>query len=600
MVFKKKSRLLVNEKPSDNCCPWENTAETCNSINCLTQQHASEIETLLNIQQAITSHLNLEDVLQMIVDEARKLTSAGLSFLYVLDEGELTLAAVSGSDHDNDMIGFRFPVNNSMAGKSMILAKPMMVTGLVEDDPRIFYQALKPFGKISCYMTVPLNSGNRPIGVIAVADNCDGTLEENSLRVLSMLAPSASIGIENARLYQEQQERRLEAESRHQMAESLRVMLEIVNSDRSLEEILSYIVTHVSGRLLGCQAMAILTLNSKDGSLSVQAAHGLLFTQPGPHSLPGYDLACQVILTRKADYATNASIENNFDRLAQDELSAEWAMAGQLITVYHSWLAVPLVSKDEVFGAILMYYAEPQTFSNEELNLALMFSDEVALAIGNARLRFAAEQAAVIAERNRLARELHDAVSQTLFSASLIAEVIPRLWEKDQTMARTRLEELRHLTRGALAEMRTLLFELRPSVFKEAKLGDLLKHLTQAISIQAQIPITLTIEGSHTLPSDVQIAFYRITQEALSNVIKHSDALNVLITLSYFTNGIKLLIVDDGKGFDPDAVSPDHFGLSIMQERASTIDAAVTINSKPGNGTQIEVTWSGPYPQEQS
>jgi two-component system nitrate/nitrite sensor histidine kinase NarX len=584
VATEKTGKSVGNEKGEIPSCPLESSNEECNPISCLTLQHANEIETLLNIQQAITSHLDLSDVLQLIADEARRLTDAKLSFLFVLDGDELYLAALSGTDRNAEAIGYRIPVENSLAGKSIRTGKPFALTDVQENDPRLYSQALKPFGKISCYLTVPLIFKDQPIGVISVADECQGTLGDNSLRILTMLAPSASIGIENARLYKEQQERRQEAEGRHQMAESLRVMLDIVNSNRSLDEILNYIVTHVSSRLMGCQGMVILAMDPKDGTLTIKASHSLFPNKADPLTISGYETAEHVIHTRQPFVVTGFEKQ---ERPPKDpgDLPLE--------TIYHAWLAVPLIVKGEIYGAILNYYLEPRKFSAEEINLGLMFSDEVALAIGNARLRIEAEQSAVSAERNRLARELHDAVSQTLFSANLIAEVIPRLWEKDQANARARLNELSQLTRGALAEMRTLLFELRPAVFREAKLGDLLKHLVQAISIQSQLPIFLTVEGTGVLPPEVQIAFYRITQEALNNVIKHANASQVKVTLSYLPESVKLVIADDGQGFDPSKVSLEHFGLSIMQERAASISAEVYVHSRSGGGTQIEVIWSG-------
>jgi signal transduction histidine kinase len=115
----------------------------------------------------------------------------------------------------------------------------------------------------------------------------------------------------------------------------------------------------------------------------------------------------------------------------------------------------------------------------------------------------------------RLAHDLHDAVNQTLFSASLIAEVLPRMWEKDQAEARRSLEDLRRLTRGALAEMRGLLAELQPSTLTDTDLGNLLRQLGNALSGRTNIPVIVTITGKFILPSEVQMAFYRVCQEAL-------------------------------------------------------------------------------------
>src|SRR4029079_12768400 len=152
--------------------------------------------------------------------------------------------------------------------------------------------------------------------------------------------------------------------------------------------------------------------------------------------------------------------EEENDPILEPQQSARLA---SLFSRYGALLVVPLLVKDEIYGAIALYYQKPHEFTREETELAVAFGDQAALAIENARLRTQAERMAAAAERNRLARDLHDAVTQTLFSTSLIADVLPRLWERDQNTARRRLEELRLLTRGALAEMRALLLELRPA-----------------------------------------------------------------------------------------------------------------------------------------
>lgn len=581
-------------------CSADQSSFQENSFPCSIQKYVNELETLLTIQQAITSHLDLSDVLQMIADEARRLTSARLSFLFVSEEDYLILAAMSGSEDNTSIIGTHVPISQSLAGESILTGQPKILNNVQKDDPRIFSKLLQPFGEIGCYLTVPLIYRDHSIGVIAVADSCNSALKDESLRILSMLAPTAAIGIENARLYQAQQERRLEAEGRHQMSESLRVMLAIVNSNRSLDEILNYIVTHVGSRLFDCQGTAIFALNHKDSTLSVQAAYGLSYEFLDAQFLPGYSAAYQAIGNKQSVSVTNSQVGGSDDDPNLDLTTAEWAIASQMKVLYKAWLAVPLVVKGETYGAIVIYYDEPREFSHEEINMALIFSDQVALAIENARLRIQAEQAAVIAERNRLARELHDAVSQTLFSANLIAEVIPRLWDRNQQEARARLEELHQLTNGALAEMRTLLYELRPAVFKEAKLGDLLKHLTQGISVRSEIPIRLTVEGEKKLSAEVQIALYRITQEALNNIVKHANPQQANVFLSCQDKEVKLVISDDGCGFDPSTVSSEHFGLSIMRERATSINAAIQIISEPGSGTKVEVVCTNPTPEEKN
>jgi len=220
------------------------------------------------------------------------------------------------------------------------------------------------------------------------------------------------------------------------------------------------------------------------------------------------------------------------------------------------------------------------------------------------------QELAVLEERSRLARELHDAVTQTLFSASLVAEALPATWERDPQEGRGLLQELRGLSRGALAEMRTLLLELRPAALVETRLDDLLRQLGEAASGREGIPVTVQVEGMADLPPDVHIALYRITQEALNNVVKHARASQVIVRLGYLCHEraaeseatghaepvptglcVLLSIGDDGRGFDPAQIPHNRLGLGIMHERAQAIGAFLDVESQPGHGTQITVLW---------
>jgi signal transduction histidine kinase len=206
---------------------------------------------------------------------------------------------------------------------------------------------------------------------------------------------------------------------------------------------------------------------------------------------------------------------------------------------------------------------------------------------------------AVATERSRLARELHDAVTQTLFSASLIAEVLPRMWETDPERARGQLEEVRLLTRGALAEMRSLLMELRPEALAKAKIDDLLQQLGRAVTGRTGIPVTVTVEGDWSYPTRVQIALYRIAQEALNNVAKHAEAEHVDVRLLCGMDEVALSIVDDGRGFDKVDIPPDRHGVGIMHERAAGIGAQLEIESRLGQGTSVSVTWTSDRTMEE-
>jgi two-component system nitrate/nitrite sensor histidine kinase NarX len=173
----------------------------------------------------------------------------------------------------------------------------------------------------------------------------------------------------------------------------------------------------------------------------------------------------------------------------------------------------------------------------------------------------------------------------------LIAEVLPRLWERKHSEGQQRLEELRQLTRGALAEMRTLLLELRPSRLIQVELSELLQQLAEAVTGRARIPIQVQIQGQCTLEPEVRVALYRVAQEALNNVAKHSRASQVNVTLDCHPARAELVIKDNGRGFIMEGIKPNNLGLKIMQERTEAIGADLEIDSQVDHGTQVKVIW---------
>jgi PAS domain S-box-containing protein len=229
---------------------------------------------------------------------------------------------------------------------------------------------------------------------------------------------------------------------------------------------------------------------------------------------------------------------------------------------------------------------------NDEEIMVVLLRDITEREQMQANLRQQAETIAVSNERSRLARDLHDAVSQTLFSASLIADVLPRLWLRNPVEAQRRLEELRTLNRGALAEMRMLLLELRPSALTEARFTDLLTQLGEAVAGRTGIHVDTQVDPAvHDLrlPPEPQVALYRIAQEALNNVIKHSGARNIWIHFEHEPSHLCMRIRDDGRGFNTQQTNRDHLGLLIMHERAQSVAAEFTMESEPGKGTAIAV-----------
>jgi PAS domain S-box-containing protein len=272
--------------------------------------------------------------------------------------------------------------------------------------------------------------------------------------------------------------------------------------------------------------------------------------------------------------------------------------AAVLLEGVKAWMWVPLVVKGRIIGGLSIAHAEPDTFTTHQANLALTMANQAAITMVNAQLYEQAQALATLQERQRLAQNLHDAVNQSLFSAGLIAEVLPRLWERDPAKGRRSLEDLRRLTRGALAEMRGLLAELRPQVLIDSDLGDLLHQLGNAFTGRTNIPVVVTVMGEGALqeqgalPAEVQVAFYRLCQEAFNNIAKHARASQVTIQLEYDAAAVELHIHDDGQGFDPEHTPSGHYGLTMMRERAEAVGMMLSVTSQPGHGTEIAIRWT--------
>ena len=263
-----------------------------------------------------------------------------------------------------------------------------------------------------------------------------------------------------------------------------------------------------------------------------------------------------------------------------------------LLEGMQSWMWVPLAVKGRLIGGVGVAETTKNYFTDHHADLGLSVADQAAITMVNAELYRQNQALAVLEERQRLAHNLHDAVNQSLFSASLIADVLPRVWNRDQEVARQSLEDLRRLTRGAMAEMRALLAELRPSTLTASDLGDLLRLLGRGLSGRTNLQVAVTVTEKFILPAEIQIAFYRVCQEALNNVVRHAKASQVEISLKQEGAVIELRIRDNGQGFNTKQTFSGHYGLSMMRERAEAAGLLLSVTSQPGQGTELTIRWN--------
>jgi signal transduction histidine kinase len=353
-----------------------------------------------------------------------------------------------------------------------------------------------------------------------------------------------------------------------------------------------------AARLLEADAIAIFQV-SADQMLAVQASAGLSAEELAVLRLPvGLSATGQAVAKRRpVVIATDsADFKQMLEQYKAGQPPAQQATIDLLAARIHTLLSVPLSIKDEIYGAISLYYCAPRTFTGEEVSLALAFGDQAALAIENARLRERAEQAAVLQERARFARDLHDSVTQSLYSLALFAEVARRLAAAGNLQrAAHYLDRLRTTAQQALKEMRLMVHQLRPHALEHEGLAGALQQRLDAVERRAGLQARLLVEGELDLPAAIEAELYHIAQEALNNALKHAAATAVTVHLAIVgaelgSCVVRLEVADDGRGFDPQAIG-DHGGLGLisLRERAAKLGATVHIHSAPGAGTRVIV-----------
>jgi PAS domain S-box-containing protein len=570
--------------------------ESHRALETRVAERTHELTTLLAISHHLVSTLELAPLLGSILEQLRTVVDYTGASVLAVDGDSLVVLAYRGPIPQASALQLRFSLSVAVANRQVIEGRSPVLIADVRGDASLaeaFRNAAGSelegtYGYIRSWLGVPLLLKDQVIGMISLDHREPSFFGQRQAELALAFADQVAVAVENARLYQAEQDRLAEAERRREVAEGLRDMLAVLNANQPLDAVLHHIVSQ-GGRLLGSETGCLYSLAPERDLLTVRAAQGIdqdclsqLSVRMGEGAIGQAAKTGQPVIVRD---------------LAQSGLAAvfggqgfECAALAQLAQ-FRSAVAVPLTIQDGTFWSMVFFFGTPAGTRTADLGLAMIFADQAALAIENAGLRDQLQQVAVAAERSRLARDLHDAVTQTLFSASLIAEVLPTIWLRNPLEGRRRLEELRQLTRGALAEMRTLLLELRPSALTEANLGDLVKQLCESITGRSRLPVTLKIDGSSDLPPDVQIGLYRIAQEALNNVAKHAGASELAVSLTLSSEHVDLAIRDDGAGFDMAGIPPDHLGLGIMKERAEAIGAGLTIVSEPGEGTDVLVNW---------
>jgi signal transduction histidine kinase len=254
-------------------------------------------------------------------------------------------------------------------------------------------------------------------------------------------------------------------------------------------------------------------------------------------------------------------------------------------------MGLPLIAKERVIGMLNIVHAEADYFTERHVALATAVAGQAAVALENARLYEQGKDLAALEERQRLARELHDSVSQALYGITLGARTARTLLDRDPARAAEPLDYALSLAEAALAEMRTLIFELRPESLANEGLVVALEKLAAAARARHHIDVHMTLTGEPPIALEAKQAFYRIAQEALQNVVRHAHATEVTLTVGQGeADELVLDIRDNGVGFDPAESFPGHLGLNSMRERVMRLGGIFTLESMLDQGTHLRAS----------
>jgi signal transduction histidine kinase len=529
--------------------------------------------TLNEIASVVSQSLDLEEILCSALDKVLQATKLDIGGIYLLNRETqiLTIKAHRGfkpeflTEIDNLRIGEGF------SGKVLQDGQPLVIRD-VSLDSRLTRQEVKREG-LKSLAVVPLCSKGKTLGTLFLASRDLRDFDQDELELLISAGQQIGVAVDNASLFQAQQRR---AEQFRVISEVGRQITSFIDIDQVLEQVVDLIQ-----KSFGYDHVAIATIEEDYAVYRVGA--GRLWEDPAFNFNPSrLKIGAEGVTGRVAASGEMLYLPD----VREDAGYVEMKGSGTL-----SELTVPVKVKGKVISVLDIQSDKLNAFDETDQVVLQSLADQAAVAIENAQLYKQAKQLAVIEERNRLARELHDSVTQALYGITLHSEAAYRQLNARQTeLASQQLSELRNTAQEALREMRLLIFELRPSVVELQGLVPALRARLEAVEERAGMGVEINIDENLKLSDKVQDGLYRIAQEALNNALKHAKANHITLNLHGSLAKVTLEISDDGIGFVPEtAVEGGGLGLDGMIERAELLGGSLILSSNPGSGTTVKI-----------
>jgi signal transduction histidine kinase len=525
----------------------------------------NRLRALVETGVAITSELSLDALLQRLVEAAAELTGARYGALGVIDRSgsELERFLTTGIDADVQAAIGDLPRGRGILGVLIREAKPLRLHDLNEDPRAVGFPPNHP--PMRAFLGVPILLRGVAYGNLYLTEKQGGTdFTDEDQELITLLAAQAAVAIENARLYQA-------ATDWSQQLESLNEVADALVTETDLDRLLELIARRLR-ELLDARLVTVLLPAGAD-QLRFAAVAGYGGEELAGQSVSRAGSKSGRVLERGRSERVDSVLDDpDVDHEATRLLGAR------------SGLWVPLRVRGRSIGILAAHdkLGADVRFSDSDLRLAETFASRAAVAvdlserIARDALRRVVE--AQEAERRRLARELHDETGQALTSILLGLKGLEEKVSPDDLSAP--VGDLRELVVSTLQDVRRLAVELRPSTLDDFGLVAALERLTESFAEQSKIPV----DFQSTLPperlsEEVETALYRIVQESLTNVVKHAQATRVSVLLTRKNGSVAVVVEDDGRGFDPAAVTDDGFGLVGMRERVASLGGRLELES---------------------
>lgn len=534
------------------------------------EERAQQLNALYQADEELHSSLELDAVTQAIVDVAVNLLGADGASFTIWDEAT-GQARVRVAGHALRMA--RNELVAELARHREMRPEEITVHAAedVRNEPGIDQENAERIG-IRSFIRVPVIVAGKLFGIFDSAYTKPRAFRMEDQRLFTALAQRAAIAIENAQLFEAGELRTRQIDALYRADQALHRSLQI-------DEVLQALAD-VAVNVLGADRSMFVTWLPEEEYPLVRAASGV-------------DQEMYIALADSFRRTGSASGFERRDILTVNDTSVVTGADGDRIRLarIQALAQLPIVVGDEVFGIFYLGYESPRVFGAEDDRVFTALAQRAAVAVENARLYEQASEVALMGERNRIARDLHDRVSQVLYSINLFASAARTYLSRgDATAAAAPLEQVQKQAGSGLAEMRALIFELRPESLKEEGIIRAIEKLVASsedrygVRVQSELP-----EVEPDIPLAAKEMLYRVTSEAVHNIAKHAQATEAQIVLASQPEHLVLDIRDNGKGFDPTGEFPGHLGLKSMRERAAQFAGTFDIESSPGAGTHIRV-----------